>query len=120
MSFSYDVKEELVRQVGAARHCQIAELAALISGCGEIGIQTNGNLVLIIRSENMLVVEKACILVKKAFRITAEVSVFGNGDIEALHARAFEGFARNCVGRSSTTAATSSARRAASSNDLFL
>lgn len=80
MSFSYDVKEELVRQVGAARHCQIAELAALISGCGEIGIQTNGNLVLIIRSENMLVVEKACILVKKAFRITAEVSVFGNGD----------------------------------------
>ncbi len=31
MSFSGDVKEELSRQVPQSRHCQIAELAALIS-----------------------------------------------------------------------------------------
>lgn len=34
MSFSGKVKEELSRQLNTARHCQIAELAALISLCG--------------------------------------------------------------------------------------
>ena len=80
MSFSYEVKEELVNQMGAARHCQLAELAALISACGEVGIHTNRDLVLMIRSENILVVDKACQLISKAFRIIPEVSVFGNGD----------------------------------------
>lgn len=31
MSFSSDVKEELSKQLSTARHCQIAEIAAIIS-----------------------------------------------------------------------------------------
>ena len=34
MSFSSHVKEELSRQVSPARHCQIAETAAILSLCG--------------------------------------------------------------------------------------
>ena len=37
MSFSGMVKEELSRQIGTARHCRIAELAALIlCFCGRL------------------------------------------------------------------------------------
>ena len=31
MSFSSDVKEELSRQISTARHCQIAEIASILS-----------------------------------------------------------------------------------------
>ena len=36
MSFSSKLKEELSRQISPARHCQIAEMAAIISLCGKI------------------------------------------------------------------------------------
>ena len=38
MSFSARVKEELSHQLSKARHCQIAELAAILSLCGKIHI----------------------------------------------------------------------------------
>ena len=40
MSFSAEVKEELQKQVGKSRHCQIAELAAMIAFDG-IGIENH-------------------------------------------------------------------------------
>ena len=36
MSFSGMVKEELSRQISTARHCRIAEIAALLSACGKM------------------------------------------------------------------------------------
>ena len=36
MSFSGMVKEELSKRTGASRHCQIAEIAAILSLCGGI------------------------------------------------------------------------------------
>lgn len=36
MSFSKEVKEELSKQISTARHCQIAEISAIISFCGNI------------------------------------------------------------------------------------
>ena len=36
MSFSHKVKEELARVMTNARHCQLAELAAIIGMCGRI------------------------------------------------------------------------------------
>ena len=36
MSFSGKVKEELASQLSPARHCQIAEFAALFALCGKI------------------------------------------------------------------------------------
>ena len=36
MSFSGMVKEELSRQIGLARHCKMAELAAILCSCGKM------------------------------------------------------------------------------------
>ncbi len=42
MSFSSSVKEELSRQISPARHCQIAEMAAIIlSLCGRVKISAS-------------------------------------------------------------------------------
>ena len=38
MSFSSEVKEELSRHLPSARHCQIAETAAILSVCGQVSI----------------------------------------------------------------------------------
>ena len=42
MSFSSGVKEELYRHISPARHCQLAELAALLHFNGSIGVGTTG------------------------------------------------------------------------------
>ena len=39
MSFLQDVKEELMNQINSARHCQIAELAAIFMFHGRIMIE---------------------------------------------------------------------------------
>ena len=54
MSFSGKVKEELSRQISSARHCRIAETAALLSACGRI--TSDGSLRL--QTENAAVVRK--------------------------------------------------------------
>ena len=42
MSFSGEVKEDLSQKVSTARHCQIAELAAIMGMCGGVVI-TSGD-----------------------------------------------------------------------------
>ena len=42
MSFSSEVKEELSRHLGKSRHCQIAELAALIAFDGKVQVSESG------------------------------------------------------------------------------
>ena len=42
MSFSSEVKEELSKHISTARHCQIAEIAAIISICGRIEEDESG------------------------------------------------------------------------------
>ena len=44
MSFSSDVKDELELQVNPARHCMIAELAAIVSMCGNVKITANNKI----------------------------------------------------------------------------
>ena len=41
MSFSSSVKDELSRQMPGARHCQIAETAAILSLCGRVKISAS-------------------------------------------------------------------------------
>ena len=43
MSFSGKVKEELAGQFSPARHCQVAEMAALLCGCGHVDIMPDGS-----------------------------------------------------------------------------
>lgn len=78
MSFSAGVKEELSRQTGNARHCQIAELAAIISICGHVKISCHDCFSVKIQTENLAVARKFFTLLKKAFKISTEVSVRKN------------------------------------------
>lgn len=75
MSFSSDVKEELSRQISSARHCQIAEIAAIISICGAISISDRDKYCLKVQTENVAVARKYFTLLRKAFNIDTEVSI---------------------------------------------
>lgn len=64
MSFSSDVKAELGRQYGRSRHCQLAELAAIVELGGRPSEGT-----LSIDTDNVLLTEKYAVLMKKAFAV---------------------------------------------------
>lgn len=78
MSFSSEVKDELSRQIPAARHCQIAETAAIISLCGRILISSEDKYCIKIHTENIAVARKYFTLLKKTFQINTEVSIRQN------------------------------------------
>lgn len=69
MSFSQDVKDELEKQIGQARHCRIAELAVILFSYGRIGITKDGRKQLIVSSEHETIVRKYFTLLKKTFNI---------------------------------------------------
>ena len=78
MSFSGRVKEELSRQYSPARHCRIAELAAIISMCGNVCISSREKYTLKIRTENLAVARKCFTLLKKTFNIETDIAVRRN------------------------------------------
>lgn len=78
MSFSSDVKEELSRQLSPARHCQIAEIAAIISMCGSILISENDRYSVKIQTENVDVIRKCFTLFEKGFKIDTEIAIRKN------------------------------------------
>jgi len=78
MSFSKDVKDELSKQNSTARHCQIAELSAIISLCGRIIISESDRYILKIHTENITVARKYFTLIKKTFNINTEISIKRN------------------------------------------
>lgn len=78
MSFSKEVKEELSRQMPSARHCQIAEIAAIISFCGNVCISANDRYSIKIHTEILAVARKCFTLVKKTFNIYTEISIRQN------------------------------------------
>jgi len=78
MSFSSDVKEELSRQLSKARHCQIAEIAAIISMCGNILISENDQYSIKIQTENVDVARKCFTLFEKGFKIDTEIAIRKN------------------------------------------
>lgn len=78
MSFSGKVKEELSHQIAQARHCQIAELAALISMCGAVVITPGEKYRIKIHTEKIAVARKCFTLVTKTFNIRTDISVRRN------------------------------------------
>ena len=78
MSFSGNVKEELSHQIAQARHCQIAELAALISMCGAVVITPGEKYRIKIHTEKIAVARKCFTLVTKTFNIKTDISVRRN------------------------------------------
>ena len=75
MSFSSSVKDELSRQMPGARHCQIAETAAILSLCGRVKISASDHFWIEIHTENVAVARKYYTLLKKTFNIRTDVSI---------------------------------------------
>ena len=69
MSFSYKVKEELEKHTSDNRHCQIAELAALVHYQGMLKRSKKGSLCVEISTENPFVIRKVFTLLNKTFNI---------------------------------------------------
>lgn len=94
MSFSSDVKEELSRQISKSRHCQIAEIAAIISLCGRIRIKEvpcgneaedsyfGSRYYLKVQTENAAVAKKYFTLIEKAFGFHSEITVRQNKNLK--------------------------------------
>jgi len=74
MSFSLKIKQELLSAKDDARHCNIAELSAILGCCGALSIRGNG-ITLKLHTENYYVSQKCGDLIHKIFGIRAHVSV---------------------------------------------
>lgn len=86
MSFSGEVKEELSKHISPARHCQIAELSALINYCGQYGRDKNGRYTIGFQTENESVARKCFTLMKKTFNIDTGVEMTEE-EIQAVYAK---------------------------------
>ena len=69
MSFSSEVKQELSKQFSGARHCQLAELAAIMHFCGQLGRDEEKHYTIGLQTENEWTVRKCFTLLKKTFNI---------------------------------------------------
>ena len=70
MSFSSTVKEELEKAMGSARHCRMAELAAMVEFCGRIGTDASGRRTLTLGTDNDQVKRKYRTLLKRIYNVT--------------------------------------------------
>lgn len=82
MSFSGDVKQEISRQISEARHCMIAEIAALIQMAGKIKTDDDGKITIKFQIENAAAARKYFTLIKKTFNINTEVSLRRNTNLK--------------------------------------
>ena len=81
MSFSSRIKEELSRHMSPARHCQIAEIAAILSLCGRIQISGDDHYSIKIHTENVTVAIKCFTLLRKTFNIETDISIRRNAHL---------------------------------------
>ena len=75
MSFSGEVKKELCKKIGTARHCQIGEITAVLYLCGRIRVDENDRYSIYVQTENVTVARKFYTLVKKAFQARPTIVV---------------------------------------------
>ena len=86
MSFSFDVKEEIAKQISNSRHCQIAELATIVNYCGSLSKTSQGKDALLISMDREALYRKCFTLLKKTYNIS-DVSIDGcekNGRYEIV------------------------------------
>lgn len=78
MSFSGTIKEELSKHYKEARHCQLAELSAIMQMCGEFSEDGEGRCILKFHSENLHVARKCFTLMQKTFNIRTDIMIRRN------------------------------------------
>ncbi|MCI1931180.1 MAG: DNA-binding protein WhiA [Clostridia bacterium] len=81
MSFSSNVKRELLHQFGEESSSNLAELTAIINLCGQIEKNDDGFCIKI-HTENVLVARKFFTLMKKNFNIDCSISVTRNSQLK--------------------------------------
>ena len=69
LTFSGKVKEELSRHWKEEGHCQVAEMAAILSMCGKVTIDSREQYAVKVRTENISVARKYFTLLRKTFNI---------------------------------------------------
>jgi len=89
MSFSMDVKEELRKKTGNARHCRIAELTAMTIALAHPLAEEGG---LEYRTESGMVAEQIASLIEKLFHEIPALTVIKNGakTVHLIQAKAKE------------------------------
>lgn len=75
MSFSSEIKEELAKHISPGRHCQIAELAAILNFAGQYGKGQNEKYTIGVQTENESVVRKYFTLLRKTYNIDTEIEM---------------------------------------------
>ena len=78
MSFSGEIREELVGQYAKARHCDLAELSAILHVCGDFSEDRAGICTAKFRTENFPVARKCFTLMKKTFNIVTYIAIRRN------------------------------------------
>ena len=81
---SAGVKEELAKHISPARHCQMAELSAMLHYAGQYGLMEDGTLTIGFQSENEAVLRKGFTLLKKAYNIDTVIGVKGQKKADLL------------------------------------
>lgn len=70
MSFSAEVKEELIKQIPSSKHCQIAELAAILQYSVAVHKDDNGCFYVEMHEESLFPTRKYFTLLQKTFNIS--------------------------------------------------
>lgn len=78
MSFSGMVKEELAGHYAKARHCNLAELSALVQMSGEFAEDADSICAVRFQTENILVARKCFTLLEKTFNIRKDIAIRRN------------------------------------------
>lgn len=78
LTFSGEVKDELSRHQTEKKHCQVAEIAAIVSMCGKVAIDSRERYSVKVRTENVSVARKYFTLLRKTFNINTETFVSRN------------------------------------------
>lgn len=78
MSFSGNVKEELIEHYAKARHCDLAELSAIVHMCGKFGQDKKGVCYFKVHTENPGVARKCFTLLEKTFNIRTDIAIRTN------------------------------------------
>jgi len=80
MSFSSEVKQELSASLAKSRHCQMAELAAIVSFSGKLH-SDGGEVSLVVDSDNQMLLAKYRVLLQQLFHMDIQKDEFAQEDV---------------------------------------
>ncbi|MCL2051490.1 MAG: DNA-binding protein WhiA [Lachnospiraceae bacterium] len=105
MSFSAEVKAELLNIIPSSRHCQLAEIAPIVYFFGALLLSEESVTALVIETENVTIKRKYFTLLAKAFNIKADA-------LTIMQALGYYDKARSPDGITSTLIKSTCCRRA--------